>query len=190
MIFNIDVDDTIAHLKPEWLRRYNEEYSDNLELNQITDWPMIPFVKPECGASIYKYLRDQDLYEHIEPIKDSLDTIIRLRKAGHTVNIVTANARGTGDQKLDWLVRHGYVPDTRAWPQDLIICNAKWKIDGDVFIDDKADAVIDWVNKKRKKAIILDYAWNREAIRNQPSSFFSWCTVARDWNHIRQIVGV
>jgi 5'-nucleotidase len=190
LLINIDVDDTIADLKTEWLRRYNNDYNDSLTPSMINAWDLDHLVKPECGEKIYDYLNAPDLYEGVRPIAGALYTVQAMRKAGHEITFVTANTRGMCDQKWQWLVDHKFIRKGRGWPKDVIICNAKYKIEGHLFIDDKAEAIIDWVSKRKAKAIILDYPWNRADIQAQHSAFFSWCTVARDWNHIRQIVGV
>ena len=53
MIVAVDIDDVIISLVPTWLHLYNKDYKDNLSKNDITDWQIDKFVKPECGINIY-----------------------------------------------------------------------------------------------------------------------------------------
>ena len=55
MIVAVDIDDVIISLVPTWLHLYNKDYKDNLSKNDITDWQIDKFVKPECGINIYNY---------------------------------------------------------------------------------------------------------------------------------------
>lgn len=55
-IFAVDVDDVCLDLNSVWLEDYNQVYNDNLKTEDITDWIITKFVKPECGNKIFDLL--------------------------------------------------------------------------------------------------------------------------------------
>jgi 5'(3')-deoxyribonucleotidase len=52
----IDLDDTLSLLGIDWIKAYNDMYGDTLQHEDITDWAIDTFVKPECGKAIYDLL--------------------------------------------------------------------------------------------------------------------------------------
>ena len=51
----LDVDDVVLNLVPNWLKLYNRDFNDNLTKEQITEWNITKFIKPEAKYSIYQY---------------------------------------------------------------------------------------------------------------------------------------
>jgi 5'-nucleotidase len=133
----VDIDDTIADLLTVWLSRYNADYHDTLTRDDVTAWDMTKFVKPECGVKIYDYLKDEHIYDEVEPIPGALMGVTRLRGMGHHILFVTANIHR---EKWEWLKRHGFLPKT--WTsQDYICCYDKHLIKADAIIDDKPETI-------------------------------------------------
>jgi 5'-nucleotidase len=133
----VDIDDTIADLLTVWLSRYNADYNDHLTRDDITAWDLTKFVKPECGVKIYDYLKDEHIYDEIEPIPGALMGVTRLRGMGHHILFVTANIHR---EKWEWLKRHGFL--SKTWTsQDYICCFDKHLIKADAIIDDKPETV-------------------------------------------------
>lgn len=141
MIIGCDVDEVCASLIPVWLRRYNERWGDNLVPDDITDWDIRLFVKPECGARIFDILHEPDLYDEVRPIAGALDAIRELRALGHRVVFVTSCVRGGMDHKLEWLIRHRFLPDQKSHA-DFIACVDKHLVGGlELLIDDRVEHV-------------------------------------------------
>jgi 5'-nucleotidase len=133
----VDIDDTIADLLTVWLSRYNADYNDHLTRDDITAWDMTKFVKPECGVKIYDYLKDEHIYDEIEPIPGALMGVTKLRGMGHHILFVTANIHR---EKWEWLKRHGFL--SKTWTsQDYICCYDKHLIKADAIIDDKPETI-------------------------------------------------
>jgi len=187
----VDVDGVLSALHEEWYRRYNRDYDDDLTNERVLSWDTHEYVKPECGKRIYDYLYDADLYEHIEPVAGSLEGVNALRNDGHRVFFVTANVRGMTDQKWDWLVRHGFMDSKNRAPIDMVVAFDKLLIDADLIIDDKAQTCVDWVEQKRRKAILFEYPHNRHLLDEKPSAFWMWCLRADNWpgvvKHVRML---
>ncbi len=157
----VDIDDTTLKHKPEWLRRYNRDYDDNLCPEDILTWNMDKYVKPECGLRIYNYLKDKNLYEHMNPYPDALDGINRIRSLGHRVIFVSAHF---DTSKVECLHRHGFLVEfpynDGRWETatDAALINDKSVIKGDFLIDDRIENV-----EKYGSGFLFDQPWNRQS---------------------------
>jgi 5'(3')-deoxyribonucleotidase len=132
-----DVDDVVAGLCTEWIRLYNAEYDDTLRREDVTDWNIAKFVKPECGADIFKYLHRKDLYDGVLPIDGAWEGVFALREMGYRVVFATACNISMAGLKLQWLDDHGFLSmDMRGISKDYIEINDKHLLRGGTLIDD------------------------------------------------------
>lgn len=141
-IIGVDVDETVADLLGEWLRRYNRAYDDSLLPEDLTEWELEKQVKPECGHKIFDILREQDMYDHVLPLPGARTGVHQLVSAGYRVVYVTSCVEGTADQKLRWLRRWKFLPDIGGRVcHDFIACSDKALIDVDILFDDNVVTV-------------------------------------------------
>lgn len=151
-----DVDEVVADLHTEWLRRYNAKYDDNLTPADITDWDISKIVKPECGRKVFNFLRMPNLYRHVQPVEGAKEGVAQLRAEGYRVVFVTSCVIGSMDQKVRWLLGHGFVRSPHS-PRDLVITRDKALVRGDVLIDDGPHNVAAFPGH----AILVDRPYNR-----------------------------
>ena len=74
-IIAVDVDDVTLDLVGTWLQKYNKDYKDNLTKNQILEWNVQKFVKPECGAKIFDYIENPKIYGDMPPLKGAIEGV-------------------------------------------------------------------------------------------------------------------
>src|SRR5512137_1810696 len=86
----MDVDDVCAMLSETWVAKYNKDWNDNLKVNEITEWAIEKFVKPECGKRIFSYLDNPKLYDSVQPVEGARKGIKALRSMGYRVVFVTS----------------------------------------------------------------------------------------------------
>ena len=55
----IDIDGVVNNLPETVIDVYNEDYNDNLTINDITKYNIENFVKPEAKENFYKYFTDK-----------------------------------------------------------------------------------------------------------------------------------
>ena len=164
-IIGVDCDDVVINLVPNWLYFYNEHYKDNLKVDDIQDWDISRYVKPECGKKIYEYIHPDtsksflkrfNIYDFCDPVKNSLMSIQELRNMGYRVIFVTASNRL--DAKYNWLEHHGFL-DNRA---NFVHAFDKNLINMDYLIDDRWENITSFANRKNnnKKGILFNQPWN------------------------------
>ena len=127
-----DVDGVVANMLPEWLNLYNFDYSDNICVEDITEWGLHKLVK--CGTKIYEYLWLTNLYDHVRPFAGAVEGIRAIRSMGHRVIFLTS---GLQPAKIEWLNRQSLL-DSVLWRSDpdWIIASDKSLFEGDIMIDD------------------------------------------------------
>ena len=185
MIIACDVDGVVADLQSEWLRRYNKDYEDTLTLEDWTTFGV--HEKCKCGTKLYEYLHDPTLYPAVLPVHNALYGVNLLRTLGHRVVFVTSCVPGMTDGKYDWLVENKFLaPSNDGWwgglSDDFIVTGDKSLIDADILIEDRAETVIEWVEKRRHRAIIINRPWNRGV--DMRSSLTAWITWVDDWREV------
>lgn len=183
MIIAVDADGICCALHDEWLRRYNRDYNDTMTLDRWLGWGVEQYVKPECGLKIYDYLLQPDLYDDVKPIIGAKDGVDILRTMGHELIFVTACTYGMIDQKARWFERHGFVTPGKngALPKEFAAVQDKNKIDAHLLIDDGAHNLRAWVEGKSRRAVMLEYPFNRFLLDEVPSQFWNWCYRATGW---------
>jgi len=151
MIISIDVDGVTADLLEVWLEKYNSDYDDKLQLVDIRNWGIHMFVKPECGLSIYEYLKDKTLYKKVKPIKNALESIKKLRSVGRVIFVTTTPIEASG-VKYEWLNDNGFDVDLK----DYVECSDKSLIRADFLLDDNLTNVSSF----HGRGVLFSQFWN------------------------------
>jgi len=169
-----DIDDTLLNFIPTLLEVYNADYNDNLTKDDITDWQLDLFVKPECGVKIYDYFSDPNLnlYYAIKPIKNSLNIINLLKKNNH--RIIFCTRLDPFNRKLNWLVENGFTKDSK----DYVLAEDKTLLDAYVIIDDRFKYIQEY-NESHRKAILINQPWNKK---------YDYVYRAYNWNDVLNFI--
>ncbi len=172
----IDMDSITCDLMEAWLGKYNEDYNDNVTIDDIKSWDTHKYVKKECGRRMYRYLTS-DLYTRLKPLPGAIDAITYLRKKHHVV-WVTAAPSGSADAKVQWIKDH--FPGAKK--NDVCICDQKHLVKGDIFIDDSPSNIRNY--KKAwpgAKAMTIAYPYNEEVAHLTDVRAGSWKDTEAAW---------
>jgi 5'(3')-deoxyribonucleotidase len=178
----VDVDDVIAELHREWIRRYNRDFHDTLSLESMPYWKISTAIKPEAIPHIFNYLRDKDLYDYVVPVAGAKEGIRTLREMGFRVVYATACVEGGADSKINWLVEHGFLFEKDTWLQahgmfqDFISVADKSLVQADYLIDDRETTVREFT---AGKGILFDRPYNKNT---------TYDCVLKDWFGIREFM--
>lgn len=167
----IDVDDTVCELVDTWLLLYNKQYNDNLTKNDIIDWEITQFVKPECGDKIFDFINNQKVYDIIPQVPGSLEGIKVLREMGHRIVFVTWAMEHAMGAKYRWLKNNDYLDS----PSNYIECKDKSLIRADIMLDDNYN----YVKGFSGKAVLFRKPWNIK---------YEWGMAVDNWNDFVQFV--
>lgn len=90
MTIGVDCDNVLNNLTESVLKVYNEDFNDNLTTNDITDYYIENFVKPECKENFYKLFTDKRVWKGISVVENCVDVLKKWNDLGHTIYIVTS----------------------------------------------------------------------------------------------------
>lgn len=130
----VDVDETVADLLGEWLRRYNEKSGDALLPEDLRDWDIKPRLRDgwQDGEAFYDILYESDIYRHVLPIQGARTAVRRLKAAGYRVVFASSCSHGTEHHKAAWLRRYGFIESDK----DFIGAQDKSLVRADILCDD------------------------------------------------------
>ncbi len=173
MYIQIDIDDVCANTMEIWLNKYNKYYKDNLTKEQISDWNISMFVKPECGNKIYDFLKYPSLYKHVEPIPDALEGVNSFRSF-KDIKIIycTDSSMSPKFTKLKWLQDHGFW----QYGDYYIETPYKFLLRGDIIIDDNPKNIAE---SNCHLKILFNRPWNK---------YFEWTHRVDGWKQIINLV--
>ena len=170
----VDVDDVVANLVEHWLSIYNDIAKDTVVVNDITDWDIAKFVKPDWKGGIYDILRRPNLYDGVEPVDGALDGVKRLINAGYRIVYVTAPVIETAGSKYFWLRTNGF-PITQ---DNYVEAKDKSLIRGDFMID---DGVHNIETTCAGDTLLFSKPWNRD---------YTGSVRVKNWKEINDWFGV
>jgi len=166
-----DLDDVLADFLTALLREYNERYHDRLTLDGVTEWDLSRAVKPECGRKVYDLFQKPGLFRHLAPKPHAPEVLQRLVNRGFEIVIVSDSPPGHAycdylqdptrvsnptDDKRKWLREHLPMVDVH----NLVITGQKWRVAGDLLIDDKPQTCETFAARGRR-CILMDQPYNR-----------------------------
>jgi 5'-nucleotidase len=141
LIIGMDVDDVVADLISEWLRRYRERTNHPLFPADIRTWEIAGYAKQMATNEFYGILHEPDLYGKVEPCAGAKHTVERLRHDGHRIVFISSCVGNTAGAKRDWLVHYGFLNRNRQYV-DFIAANDKALVTGvDILVDDRVENV-------------------------------------------------
>ncbi len=129
----VDLDEVCAGLLYPWVWHYNFLYDDNLEPEDMTDFDLTKFVKPECGKKMYDIILKQNIYPDVQPIPGAVDAMKKLNDIFNIFIVSSGNNNyHTYPWKHDWLKQHMPFLDRRKF----YFVTDKSGVGADYLIDD------------------------------------------------------
>ena len=113
---------------------YNEDVGDNLTVDDIKDYYIEKYVKPETRETFYEYFTDKRVWKRIKLIDNCVDIIKEFYNSGHDIYFVTSTEAENVYKKSKWLQRNFPFLNIR---KRLICIHNKKLLEGlDVLVDD------------------------------------------------------
>lgn len=172
-----DIDDVVNNLVEKTLIEYNKKYKDNLELNDITEWDIREFLKPEC-ENFFKEFATNDFLSSLDVQPKAKEIIEKLMKK-HKFYFVSSTYPNHVYAKDMWLHEKFKGYDSSM----LVICRNKHLIHGDILIDDCGDNFVFDEKSPVKYNLIFDKPWNREYKEDGYRTFRVY-----DWDEINKVI--
>lgn len=173
----LDMDDVLARFDKQILNLYNEKYNDQVTPEDMFDWDMTKYVKPECGNDIFQLMKNPGFFRHLEPSPYAVEVVQRLIDHGFNILIVSDSPKGYcfSDYEKNNLHVSNPADDKRSWlsehfpmiPQSNVIFGSlKYYVRGDLLVDDKPDTYLKF-ESLGLDVLLMDRPYNQQIQTNQ-----------------------
>jgi 5'(3')-deoxyribonucleotidase len=145
---NLDVDGVVCDFVPylwERLAKAGFEVSHHSDPKWRT-WNIFDVMDTPAREKAYSICNSENFWLDLPTVPYAAEAVNAFRDAGHSIRWVTTpwwGCRTWTAARFDWLDRNFKHPKQNL-KMDFTTCGDKSEIWADVFIDDKAEAVIDW----------------------------------------------
>lgn len=163
----IDIDGVLNNLDTAVIEVYNEDSGDNLSPQNVTEYHIENFVKPEYKESFYKYFLDKRVWQRINAIDGCQDVIKKLWDEGYNIIFVTKTECENLVKKRNWLNRTFPFIGANNMRKILFSAPNKQLILADIAIDDSLDNLL---GDRTYYSICYDKPYNRT---DKPIPMFS-----------------
>lgn len=171
----IDIDGVLNTLDTTVIDVYNEDSGDNLSPQDITEYHIEKFVKPEYKENFYKYFLDKRVWQRIKIVDKCQEVIEKLWNEGYDVIFVTKTECENLVKKRNWLNRNFSFIGESNMRKILFSAPVKQKIRADIAID---DGLFNLLGDRTYWSICLDKPYNQT---DKPIPMF---TRAYNWQDI------
>lgn len=153
----IDVDWVMAKLLHKWLEYYNILFEEELTPEDISEWSIVDFVKPEAEDVMLNILNLPDFYRDLAIRSTAVDAIQELSKYYEILIVTDYFTKESFKAKYDWLREHlPFVPR-----ENLVFTGNKSLVLADYLIDDGVHNLENFCGI----GILYDAPYNRDETR-------------------------
>lgn len=153
MIILCDIDGVVDNLVELVIERYNEKYDDELKKEDVTDYDMNLFTKPEC-QNVFKEFCTDELIASMTPYEGSVKVITELMKSNnYDFYFLTSTFPHNVGAKHEWLKKFFPLYNERM----LMVSYRKDLVYGDILIDDCPANM----SKNVSFNFLFDQPWNK-----------------------------
>lgn len=171
----IDIDGVLNTLDTTVIDVYNKDSGDCLSPQDITEYHIEKFVKPEYAETFHKYFLDKRVWQRIEVVKGCQDAIRKLWDKGYDIIFVTKTECENLVKKRNWLNRNFPFIGENNIRKRLYSAPKKQTIRADISID---DGLFNLIGDRTYYSICFDKPYNQT---DKPIPMF---TRAYDWEDV------
>lgn len=153
----IDVDWVMAKLLHKWLEYYNILFDEELTTEDILEWSIVDFVKPEAEEVMLNILNLPDFYRDLAIRSTATESIKELDKYYEILIVTDYFTKESFKAKYDWLREH--LPFIKR--ENLVFTGNKSLILADYLIDDGVHNLETF----KGIGILYDAPYNRDETR-------------------------
>lgn len=153
-VLAVDIDETLVDdLVATLLVEYNKKYNDNVKFEDITEYNIQKFLKPEC-KDIFAEFANEELFEKLKP-KEGSYVLLNFLNNYYNIYFLTAGDPITMPYRDKWLKKYY---DSFYKSRRLVMCKDKFLFNCDILIDDCQEN-LKWMPSKCMK-ILFNQPWN------------------------------
>ena len=179
----VDLDEILSDTLTSVLEYFNKLYIKSHKKEHFYTynyWDILGGTKEGSIKFVDDYYKT-DYFTNIKPIKDAYRNLVKLKKLGHELYVITGRSETYEKQTRDWVEKH--YPDifseiffVNTFSNSLIpikksqVCNMNGI---KLLIEDNPDYIIDCTDNG-VEVLFLDYPWNKGKEFKNATRVYSW----------------
>lgn len=163
----VDLDDTCYDFVARLLPPYNTKYNDNLTVDDITDYRIHKFLKPEC-KHLFREFADKQLFADIIFAEEDKKALAQLNKLCELYFLTAGHPKTIRDRDKMLSRNLDFYRSSQ-----LIVCRNKSMIECDYLVDDCINNIENMVDKTlaHTQGIMMSRPWNNSYTISSPFIF-------------------
>lgn len=154
----VDIDGVLNTLDTTVIEVYNEDSGDSLSPQDITEYHIEKFVKPEYRENFKNYFLDKRVWQRIEVVKYACEVLNKLWDEGYNLIFVTKTECENMVKKRNWLNRNFSFMGADNIRKRLYSAPKKQFIRADIAID---DGLFNLIGDRTYYSICFDKPYNQ-----------------------------
>lgn len=154
----VDIDGILNTLDTTVLEVYNEDSGDNLRPEDVTEYHIEKFVKPEYCENFKNYFLDKRVWQRIKVVKYACEILNKLWDEGYNLIFVTKTECENMVKKRNWLNRNFPFMGADNIRKRLYSAPKKQFIRADIAID---DGLFNLIGDRTYYSICFDKPYNQ-----------------------------
>lgn len=154
----VDIDGVLNTLDTTVIDVYNEDSGDSLSPQDITEYHIEKFVKPEYRENFKNYFLDKRVWRRIEVVKYAYEVLEKLWNEGYNLIFVTKTECENMVKKRNWLNRNFSFMGEDNIRKRLYSAPKKQFIRADIAID---DGLFNLIGDRTYYSICFDKPYNQ-----------------------------
>jgi len=169
----LDLDGVVVNFHQKLIDVYNQRYPESKKLTVNDIDCEIETLGPDLAHKLIGIFNEKDWFIDLEPLSNSIRTVLSFADLGYDVTVCTAPARdldgiinpGCASEKYIWMQK--YLP---LWANNMIITKHKEVVRTDIIIDDTGYNIINWCRENPDGVgYLIDQPWNKR-FNNYPTN--------------------
>jgi len=175
-----DVDCVLSDMIPYVCKRIEKDFGKKFTPYEINQWDL----REVTGIPEIQSIFDSDMITNQPAMEGALKYLPELWKKTYST-LVTYGVNDTYNEKSKWLQKNYPFINIDG---ELIFAKKKYLIDGDIFIDDRKENCIKWLERHPNGiAIMLAYEYNNLDIDDWKNDRLMR---VNDWEHLNNVVNM
>ena len=153
MIIACDCDNTLNNLQEATIKVFNERYGTKYTMKDFKNYNISECLNKDNAMNFVALYNEPGIYDIVNPLNDAQKALLKLKKDGHDIYIVTNSSPSIFNEKCNWLKFHFNIDE-----EHIISMKNKWLFKCDLMIEDNIDNLLGGHHYER---ICVNYPWNR-----------------------------
>lgn len=144
----LDLDSTLCDFLATFLEEVKKKYNKDIKVQDIISYH---YIHDLVGADCRDIYLQNDFYKKVQPFLGAEDFVERLCEKYNVKIVTVSNTKDNQSSKTSFINKH--FPSV----SEIIFTEDKWKVEGDILIDDSFEQVNNFIDLSKRYSILFNF---------------------------------